>query len=245
VGSEIRQAIDLPLPGSRATTALVVAIWNANAKGPTLLAPSLLLAVENASVNPKAEADALETFRLHADQPLVSRTHRSIESTLPEDEDIKAIAASLAIGLFHGEAAASVRIPATIYREGTIKSWESCGSCHASAFAAWRNSRHSAALLSLAEVGKHRAGQCLSCHVQSVNTDKALGAGVLAVTCFSCHDDTTHQGEASVNGPRGVCVKCHTPITDPKGNYKLRLKTICPPEDSGMVGDCSRRQVRK
>ena len=229
-------SVDMPLKGSRATSALILAIWNADSDGGPVVVPTLLWEYDTSATNPKAFAEAASTFAANKKAVLVSRYFRPISSGFQEESRLKAIAASLAVGMYHLAGKSALKIPAQVDSAKTKAPWNACGTCHAKAVSAWNDSKHSHALVSLAEVGKHSTGVCLSCHVESISQ----GPGHLAVTCYSCH--TASRDAQSKDGPSAACSRCHTAVTDPHAKYAAAMATICPKEVHPLAGTCDRVQ---
>lgn len=90
----------------------------------------------------------------------------------------------------------------------------SCSTCHKDAEEAWRRSRHSHSLETLAKLGKESDSRCVKCHVNAIGVSAAT-----SIACRRCHDGD--------NEPKDVCAECHTDVTDPEQHYLLGLHRVC------------------
>jgi len=117
-----------------------------------------------------------------------------------------------------------------------------CGRCHQAQYRAWRKSRHAGAYRTLQRERRVGDPNCLMCHTTGFGTEKGFYTirktpKLAGVNCQNCHrfNDAQHQRGGKGVGFKfppvneDVCTTCHTPVTDPRFSYKLKLpKARCP-----------------
>ncbi|MFT3922600.1 MAG: multiheme c-type cytochrome [Myxococcales bacterium] len=97
---------------------------------------------------------------------------------------------------------------------------ESCQSCHAEAYAWWKNTKHGRAYATLENVHKEFNTTCVGCHVTGYNkpggSTVAYVDGLKDVGCENCHGPgSLHNaapdkpGLVARDAPEAVCVGCH------------------------------------
>jgi hypothetical protein len=117
-----------------------------------------------------------------------------------------------------------------------------CVSCHKSAAASWRRTRHARAWKTLVEVGKEAHDDCVSCHVTGYGEvgGSSLGhtQGLENVQCEACHlPNSTHvekRGKespyaGSLGTPESVCVRCHNEKHSDTFKYEPYLRDALGP----------------
>ncbi|MGB2822156.1 MAG: multiheme c-type cytochrome [Phycisphaerae bacterium] len=113
-----------------------------------------------------------------------------------------------------------------------------CGRCHRQQYAAWRAGPHARAYKGLARVRRTGDPSCLMCHTTGFGTESGFYTmektpHMAGVNCQSCHRFTEPEHQRKdFTVPRlkkDVCTTCHTPVTSPKFDFRLKLpKVRCP-----------------
>jgi hypothetical protein len=114
-----------------------------------------------------------------------------------------------------------------------------CGRCHAPQYQFWQKTRHASAYDTLARNRRTGDPSCLACHTTGFGTQKGFYTiqrtpAMAGVNCQDCHrfDSAGHPATGAQKLPQpeeNVCTTCHTPVTDPRFNYKTRLAAArCP-----------------
>ncbi|MBN1207008.1 MAG: cytochrome C [Myxococcaceae bacterium] len=167
-----------------------------------------------------------------------------LESSLPEDPDVKAIVVkydadvgkmNLAWAKEHGQ-----DCPAPKKGEAAFVGSRACRECHEEAFPVWEKSKHSHGWETLAAVGKQLHLNCVGCHVTGYEQpggvcrlDKVEGRE--HVGCESCHGPGSLHAEDPtpknivLNPGRELCVTCHNPENSPHFDYATYLPKILGP----------------
>jgi hypothetical protein len=117
-------------------------------------------------------------------------------------------------------------VPQTIKRRNanyTEAGSESCATCHAQEFAAWRQSGHSRAWQTLVDRGSQVDAACQRCHTTGFGAGGFESVGLspkhVAVQCESCHGPGGgHLRQTESRTPlvaRDQCVRCHDQENSP------------------------------
>lgn len=111
-----------------------------------------------------------------------------------------------------------------------------CGSCHQSAEAVWKQSRHAGALATLEKESQDRDPDCTGCHVVGLDLvggfrSRAETPHLTDVGCESCHGPgLAHSGDPSGFPMPKVgaksCAPCHVPDHSPGFDYPTYWKKI-------------------
>ncbi len=122
------------------------------------------------------------------------------------------------------------------------QSSESCGTCHKKQFENWLKTRHANAYATLVKVKRQGDPNCLMCHTSGFGTKAGFYTiektkQLANVNCQDCHrfNQAEHNEKGFVVDRVGkdVCQTCHTPVTDPKFDFKDRQAKIrCPSRDT-------------
>lgn len=97
---------------------------------------------------------------------------------------------------------------------------ETCGNCHAEAYAWWKNTKHGRAYATLENVYKEYNLSCVGCHVTGYNQPGGSTvthvANLKDVGCENCHgagslhsESPEKPGLVARDTPEAVCVSCH------------------------------------
>ncbi len=115
-----------------------------------------------------------------------------------------------------------------------------CGLCHTKQYDSWRKTRHASAYATLQKVGRTGDPNCLNCHTTGAGTEKGFYTiektpKMANVNCQDCHRFNVAEhikiGYEFPKFTEDICTTCHTPVTDPAFNYKLKVgKVRCPHE---------------
>jgi len=113
-----------------------------------------------------------------------------------------------------------------------------CGKCHKAQYEAWTRSRHAHAYQTLVRVKRTDEPDCLTCHTSGFRTVKgfrtfAATPKLAGVNCQDCHRfNLPDHRQKTFKVPRvetGICLSCHTHVTDPSFDHKQRLACVrCP-----------------
>lgn len=123
--------------------------------------------------------------------------------------------------------------PRTAPSEGVFAGSKACASCHASAHAVWKGSRHAHAWQTLVDAGDHHDPECVACHVYGFGVEDGFDAQnsqPVDVHCESCHGPgAAHVADSTLPMPRGkpderTCHRCH----DLENSPAFRLETYWP-----------------
>jgi hypothetical protein len=115
-----------------------------------------------------------------------------------------------------------------------------CASCHASAFAWWRNHAHGAAYLTLQQRHKEFNLDCVGCHVTGYEQPGGstvthnLDLALVGVGCESCHGPgAEHVENPEVklvrDTPESTCVVCHNEEHSDLFDYEEYLQNLVVP----------------
>jgi len=114
----------------------------------------------------------------------------------------------------------------------------SCGKCHKKQFENWKKTRHAKAYSTLQKAKRAGDPNCLMCHTSGFGTKAgfytlAKTRQLANVNCQNCHrfNEAEHQKKGFAIEPvgTGICQTCHTPVTDPKFDFKVKQKKVrCP-----------------
>lgn len=114
----------------------------------------------------------------------------------------------------------------------------SCGACHAPQYKAWKTSRHAHAYETLKKAKRTDNPNCLACHTSGFGTKEGFFTiektpELAGVNCQDCHrfNSREHRRKGFRFPPvnNNVCTTCHTPVTDPKFDFRRKLpKVRCP-----------------
>lgn len=113
-----------------------------------------------------------------------------------------------------------------------------CGICHERQILFWQASKHAKAYKTLQAADRTGDPNCVACHTTGFGTEKGFYTfqatpKMAGVNCQDCHrfNVREHRTEGFV-APKvkeDVCTSCHTPVTDPKFDYKKKTEIIrCP-----------------
>jgi hypothetical protein len=113
---------------------------------------------------------------------------------------------------------------------------ESCKSCHETAYAWWRNTKHGRAYATLEQKHKQFDLSCVGCHVVGYNQPGGSTVthveNLKDVGCENCHGPgSQHNAEPNKAGliardtPESVCVSCHTHEHSDRFTYEA-FKTL-------------------
>jgi len=111
----------------------------------------------------------------------------------------------------------------------------SCGQCHKKEYANWKKTAHSKAYATLQKVKRTGDPSCVMCHTSGFGTKKgfytyAKTRHLANVNCQNCHrfNAAEHRKKDFTIEPVGreICQTCHTPVTDPKFEFKAKRKKI-------------------
>jgi hypothetical protein len=137
---------------------------------------------------------------------------------------------------------ASVRAPAAPAGTAHYEGSDACKSCHAPAYAWWKDTLHGRAYTTLETRHKQFNLSCVGCHVTGYA--KPGGAAVVQnqglthVGCESCHGPgSLHVAEPDTEPARGmtkspavaVCKECHTPEHSDKFEFDTYVKRLRAP----------------
>ncbi len=123
----------------------------------------------------------------------------------------------------------------------------SCGKCHKKQFANWKKTRHAKAYATLQKAKRTGDPSCVMCHTSGFGTKAgfytfAKTKHLANVNCQNCHrfNEAEHRKKGFAIEPvgRDICQTCHTPITDPKFQFKAKWKKIrCPGHGESTDGE--------
>lgn len=220
--------IPIPLVGEslrRARAVSVVALWCApEVTDFPRYSKQLGQAFRLSALSPRAMNDLRELLLELDGAPAVGTWGVRITGSLPVDSRIAGVVDGLLVAGAHA-IPNQARLSEVLDRKKFSEQWESCSTCHASAFENWTRSRHFLAYDTLLGTGRFRDVRCLSCHVQEFDVTEGRARVAYrhaGVTCMSCHSRMNDHA-----GRSGVCTTCHTEITDPKGNYRAHVNGHC------------------
>jgi len=118
------------------------------------------------------------------------------------------------------------------------QSSEACGKCHEEQLENWKKTRHSHAWATLQKVGRTGDPACVMCHTSGFMTKSGFYTyettkNLANVNCQDCHrfNEAEHRKKGFEYQPVGqeLCQTCHTPVTDPKFDFKQKVAKIrCP-----------------
>jgi len=121
----------------------------------------------------------------------------------------------------------------------------SCGRCHKKQYANWEKTRHAKAYATLQKVKRTGDPSCVMCHTTGFGTKAGFYTisktkHLANVNCQNCHrfNEAEHRKKGFTIEPVGreICQTCHTPVTDPKFNFKAkRKKVLCPGGDAASI----------
>ena len=122
-----------------------------------------------------------------------------------------------------------------------------CGRCHPAQLARWERSRHARAYKTLQEAGRTSDPHCVACHTSGFGAKEGFYTfdktpQLAGVNCQDCHrfNESEHPARKDYVVPRltkDICTTCHTPVTDPKFNFKAkRTKSRCPKAPATQPG---------
>ncbi len=113
-----------------------------------------------------------------------------------------------------------------------------CGICHERQFLFWQANRHSKAYKTLQANNRTGDPNCLACHTTGFGTEKGFYTlkatpKMAGVNCQDCHRFNVREHRTKGFVPpkmsADVCTTCHTPVTDPKFDYKKKHELVrCP-----------------
>ncbi len=113
-----------------------------------------------------------------------------------------------------------------------------CGICHERQFLFWQANRHSKAYKTLQVQKRTNDPNCLACHTTGFGTEKGFYTfkdtpKMAGVNCQDCHRFNVREHRTKGFVPpkmtADVCTSCHTPVTDPKFDYKKKHELArCP-----------------
>ena len=125
------------------------------------------------------------------------------------------------------------RVQANFRRLGRVPS-VACASCHAREFEAWKSSKHSHAMETLAQNSSAADPNCLACHYQDASSGEP--DDVAGVGCGACHSNTADHALAKGMGRSGervrtearlqLCVRCHDSANSPRFNHDSYWESI-------------------
>ncbi len=114
---------------------------------------------------------------------------------------------------------------------------DACGTCHAAAFAVWKDSQHAEALATLEKTRHDADPDCVGCHVVGLDRDtgfqsRASTPQLTDVGCESCHGPgAAHAADPGkgkmAKAGAGSCAPCHVPDHSPGfdfASYWERIK---------------------
>jgi len=113
-----------------------------------------------------------------------------------------------------------------------------CGICHERQILFWQAGKHVKAYKTLQGVDRTGDPNCVACHTTGFGTQKGFYTlkatpKMAGVNCQSCHRFNVREHRTEGWKPpkikEDICTTCHTPVTDPKFEYKKKLDlTRCP-----------------
>jgi len=121
---------------------------------------------------------------------------------------------------------------------------ESCGQCHKAQYENWLKTRHADAYATLVKVKRTGDPACLMCHTSGFGTKAGFYTiektkHLANVNCQDCHrfNQAEHNKTGFVVDPvaKDICQTCHTPVTDPKFDYRQKQGKIRCPKTAGKA----------
>jgi hypothetical protein len=110
-----------------------------------------------------------------------------------------------------------------------------CKSCHPSSHQTWEATKHASAFSVLVGAGKHRDGECVSCHSVGYETgdgfvDESITPQFSNVQCENCHGPRKeHANNPAVKGPPAnleSCKSCHFGQHSPEFDKEIFWRKI-------------------
>lgn len=137
---------------------------------------------------------------------------------------------------------ASVRAPEAPAGTAHFEGSDACKSCHAPAYAWWKETQHGRAYTTLEKRHKQFNLSCVGCHVTGYAKPGGAAVvqneGLIHVGCESCHGaGSLHVADPDAEPARGmtkspavaVCKECHTPEHSDKFEFDTYVKRLRAP----------------